>query len=79
MRILDDESDKKLDTVSIFLTKNEARQLVAYLNALLQNPQLHHQHLSSDDYKKEVTVCVYDEKKLEGFHQRAIKLIEKDE
>ena len=62
MRILDDESDKKLDNVSIFLTKEEAVQLRGYLNQLLDNPKLQHSHLSSSDYQKEITICLYDVK-----------------
>lgn len=78
MRILDDESDKKLDNVSIFLTKEEAMQLRGYLNQLLDNPALQHAHLSNVDYQKEITVCLYDEKKLEKFNKRVIRLIEED-
>ena len=79
MRILDDNADKKLDTISIFLTKEEAVQLRGYLNQLIDKPKMQHAHLSSEDYQKEMTVCIYDEKDLEGFHPRSIKLIEKDE
>lgn len=68
-----------MDNVSLFLTKKEAIQLQGYLNQLLDNPKLQHAHLSSEDYQKEITVCLYDEKDLEGFHPRAIKLIEEDE
>ena len=78
MRILDDESDKKLDNVSIFLTKEEAIQLRGYINQLLEKPESQHAHLSSKDYKKEITICVYDEKCLERFHPRSIKLIQED-
>ena len=79
MRILDDESDKKLDSVSIFLTKEEAIQLRGYLTQLLDNSKLQHSHLSSADCQKEITICLYDEKHLENFHSRSIKLIQKDE
>lgn len=78
MRILDDESDKKLDNISIFLTKEEAVQLRGYLNQLLNNPKLQHSHLSSGDYQKEITICLYDEKNLENFNQRSVKLIKED-
>lgn len=78
MRILDDDSDKKLDNVSIFLTQEEAIQLRGYLNHLLDNPKLQHSHLSSSDYKKEITICVYDDQKLENLNQRSIKLIKED-
>ncbi|MEL7432193.1 MAG: hypothetical protein AAGI90_06705 [Chlamydiota bacterium] len=79
MRILDEQSDKKLDTISIFLTEEEAVQLRGYLDQIIDNPKLQHAHLSSEDYKKEITICIYDKKDLEGFHPRSIKLIEKDE
>lgn len=79
MRILDENADKKLDAVTLFLTKEEALQLRSDLDHLLAKPKLNHTHLSSEDYQKENTVCIYDEKDLEGFHPRAIKLIEKDE
>ena len=78
MRILDEESDKKLDNVSIFLNKEEAVQLRCYLNQLLDNPKLQHSHLSSSDYQKEITICLYDEKNLENFNERSIKLIRED-
>jgi hypothetical protein len=78
LRILDDDSDKKLDNASIFLTKEEAVQLRGYLNQLLDNPKLQHRHLSSTDYQKEITICLYDEKNLENLNQRSIKLIKED-
>lgn len=78
MRILNDESDKKLDNISIFLTKEEIVQLRGYLNQLLDNPKLQHCHLSSADYQKEITICLYDEKNLENLNQRSIKLIKED-
>lgn len=78
MRILDDESDKKLDTVTLFLTKEEILQLRSDLDHLIAKPKLNHAHLSSEDYKKEITVCVYDEEDLQGFHPRSIKLIKED-
>ena len=79
MRILDDEADKKLDSIGIFLTREEAIQLRAYLNQLLDNPKLQHAHLSANDYQKEVTVCLYDEKNLSNFDERSKKLILNDE
>lgn len=45
MRILDDKSDKKLDTVTLFLTQEEALQLTSDLHQLLAKPKLHHTHL----------------------------------
>lgn len=79
MRILDNESDKKLDNVSMFLTKEEAVQLRGYLNQLLDNPALQHSHLSSADYQKEITICLYTEDNLSTFDERSKNLILNDE
>mgnify|MGYP001559443878 CR=1 FL=1 len=76
--MLDDESDKKLDRVSIFLTIEEAKQLQSYLNKLLASPETQHAHLSSNDYQKEITICLYDNKNFINLHPRAIKLIKED-
>ena len=78
MRILDDESNKKLDNVSFFLTEQEAIQLHSDLQELITNRKKHHAHISSDDYQKEITICIYDEKNLSGFHDRAKTLIRED-
>ena len=78
MRILDGESDKKLDNVSIFLTAEEALQLRSYLDQLLENPKLQHSHLSSADYQKEITICVYDIQNLNHFDKRTKKLLKED-
>jgi len=78
MRILNDDSNEKLDTVSFFLTKQEAVQLHSDLEALIADPTKQHTHISSDDYQKEITVCIYDEKDLSGFHERAKTLILED-
>jgi hypothetical protein len=79
MRILDDKSDKKLDAVSIFLTKKEAIQLRGYLNQLLINPGLQHFHLPSSDFQKEITICLYTEDNLATLDERSKKLILNDE
>ena len=79
MRILDEVNDKKIDAISLFLTKEETLQMAGYLEEMLANPDCHHVHLSSDDYQKEVTLCMYDQKKLDDFHPRAKRLILEDE
>jgi hypothetical protein len=80
MHILDDETDKKLNCITIFLTKNEAQQLFGYAKQLLEElSSSDHYHLSSEDYQKEITICLYDTNKLEGFNPRVQKLILQDE
>ncbi|QVL57765.1 MAG: hypothetical protein KFB93_01435 [Simkaniaceae bacterium] len=78
MRILNDDSNEKLNNVSFFLTKQEAIQLHSDLQALIADPSKQHTHISSDDYQKEITVCIYDEKDLSGLHERVKNLILED-
>ncbi len=81
MRIFDDEGDKKLDMVSLFLTREEALQLESYLKQFL-NKEIDkglHFHLSSENYQKEITICIYDPKNTNKLHPRAQKLITYDE
>ncbi len=79
MRILDDEFDKKLDSVMLLLTRGEMRQLIGYAEQLLEDPNCDHVHLSDEDYKKEVTLCIYDPSTIQNFDARTQKLILKDE
>ena len=77
MRILDDELDKKLDIVSLFLTEIEIRHLIGYLKQLLDK-KIDHAHLMSEDYQKEITVCIYDTINSQKFSPRVEKLIRED-
>ncbi len=81
MRISDDISNKKLDNITLFLTEGEALQLASYLKQLLEKPKEKglHFHLSSEDYQKEITVCIYNPENITEFHPRAQKLIIDDE
>jgi hypothetical protein len=78
MRILDEENDRRLNHVTIFLTKAEAIELQACVKNILSEPASHHEHLPDREHKKEITVCIYDENKLDGFSERARKLINED-
>jgi hypothetical protein len=69
---------QKLDGVGLYLIREEAIQLQSYLEQLLADPGMHHAHLSSYDYQKEVTVSIYDVANLEGFDERSKKLIKED-
>lgn len=78
MRILDCDNDRKLDEVLLFLTLSEARELRDSLKQLIESPMGNHSHISNEDFQKEITVCIYDEKKLVGFSERFKKLILED-
>lgn len=75
MRILDNESDKKIDSVMLFLTKTELQQLIGYATQLLEKPSADHHHLSSEDYQKEITLSIYDPENVVNFSPRVQKLI----
>lgn len=81
MRISDDISNKKLDRITLFLTESEAAQLESYLKQFLEKPKDKglHFHLSSEDYQKEITVCIYNPENISALHHRAQKLIRNDE
>lgn len=79
MRILDNETDKKLDSVMLFLTRTELQQLLGYATQLLEKPSCDHCHLTNDDYQKEITICIYEPGKANNFDKRTQKLIECDE
>ena len=79
MRMIDDDSSKKLDNITLFLTMAEAKQLRGALNAVIEEPtDANHRHVSSADYQKEITVCIYDPENLAGFNERSKKLILED-
>ncbi len=79
MRILDNISDKSLKNVILYLTFEEASELRDSLDELLEKPLHNHAHVSSEDYQKEVTVCIYDVNNLQGFDERSKSLIINDE
>lgn len=80
MRMLDEVSDRKLDRVTLYLTRAEAQELRDSLGSILANPRGNHAHVSSNDHQKELTVCVYDDATLDGygFNERSKKLIRED-
>lgn len=81
MRISDDISNKKIDKLILLLTKEEILQLEDYLKQFInksKNDGLHF-HLSSEDYRKEITVCIYNPDNIKALHHRAQMLIRNDE
>ena len=78
MRILDAATDRSCDRITCFLTRSEASELRDALDALLTGPAEHHQHVPSEDFKKEITVCVYSLGDLTVFDHRSRLLIEED-
>ena len=80
MYIIDEDANKKIDSVIIILNKNEIQQLLGYAKQLLEEvPSSDHYHLSSDDYKKEITICMYNSESINQLHPEIQKLINENE
>jgi hypothetical protein len=77
MRIYDEDDDKALENVSLFLTVEEAKEMIDTLEGLILQAKntATHAHLNDGDYEHEITVTIYDENKLDGLHERIKKLI----
>lgn len=70
-----------MNNAIIYLTSEEAWEIKDALDGLLSSKQkLDHEHVPdrANDFKREITLCIYDEQDLEGFHPRAVKLIKED-
>lgn len=79
MRILDEISDKPLANIILYLTFSEASELRDSIDLILKKPINNHAHIPSEDFQKEITVCIYDPLNLKGFNERSITLIGNDE
>ena len=78
MRILDEDADRAINWITLYLTPSEAGELRDSLEVLLTRPADNHAHVPNQDYSKEITVCIYDPADLGTFSQRARRLIVED-
>lgn len=76
MKILNEDENKSLDQVTIYLTLAEAQELRDSLESLLSNPIGHHEHIPNNDFSKELTVCIYDLNDIEQFNEQSKKIIQ---
>lgn len=65
-----------LRNITVYLTPAEATQMIGYLEQLLAEPDQHHFHLNDDEYRREITLTVYQADDLEHYDERSKKLIE---
>jgi hypothetical protein len=79
MRILDMDSDKKVDRVTILLTRDEAEQLRRAVTNVLTDSGYDHDHVIPEDLQKEIIIAIYDEADLCSFNERCQGLILRDE
>ena len=80
MRILDEDNDKAIKSVTILLTLLEAIELRDDLDKMLQKEHLYnHTHINDIEYKHEITVAIYNTNEIESYNERIKKVILKDE
>ena len=81
MIILDEDTNKSLNNITILLTKNETMQMIGYLEELLLNTeQNEHYHLNNDNFTKEITMSLYDKNGcIENFNDKYKKIILADD
>lgn len=81
MRIYNEDTDKKVNKVILYLTPDEAQELKDSLELIINNSEKHHhEHIPDreDDFKREITVCIYRKENLSSFDERSKKLILND-
>ncbi|MCL2694758.1 MAG: hypothetical protein FWE69_00340 [Clostridiales bacterium] len=79
MRILDYDSDTALKNVTLFLALNEAKELKDALEYLMSDFQsFNHAHITDAEYVHEITIATHDETDIDGFSERAKKIIQED-
>ena len=79
MRFMDEDREESTNEVVIILTVPEAGELRDRTKQLLyRRAPLDHEHIDDEDYKKEITVSIYDVHPVDGYHPRFRKLILED-
>jgi len=76
MRILDETRDNSVDRATLLLTRSEAQELLDSLKSLIADGKGQHAHVPSEDYKKEISIAIYEPGNPEGFNQRCQRLIQ---
>ena len=82
MRILHRDTNQVFDDMEIFLTMEEANELIAHLSGLIEQPEYGHVHVFGDEKDgvlyKELTIAIYTEDNLDEFDDQSQKLILED-
>lgn len=74
MRILNLDTNEKINQATIYLTNSEAKELKDSLDNLLQNNS-QHEHISDESYQTEITVCIYEKDNLKEFDASSRKVV----
>jgi len=75
MYIYDSDSDRTIDDVVLYLTIEEASELYDGLAKIIEKPRGNHTHVSSDDYQRELTVCIYRKEDIDTFDDKSQQIL----
>jgi len=78
MRLLNEDTEASFSRLTLLLTRAEASELRDSLESILQTGA-GHQHIPSEDDKKEITVAIYDDSDIGRFNERSQRLIREDQ
>lgn len=76
MRIRDNDRDVEVRNGTLFVTRAEAEEIRESLAMLLEFGGNTHDHISTDDFQRELTVCLYEEGGQNAeLNERALRLL----
>lgn len=79
MRLLNNDSNKKMDDITILLTHEEICELRDAINEILESEQTgYHSHINDATYTKEITIAIYNDENVKYFNERCQTLIMED-
>lgn len=75
MRIYDQENDRLLPAVTIYLTPDEMHELADSARDLYEHPEHHHSHVVNRDCTVEVTIAVYTRENWDQFDDKSREIL----
>ena len=78
MKIYDRKNKIILNSVTLYLTPNEAAELAFDANDLSENPQKHHSHITDKNLKTEIIISVYTKDNIDQFDEESKRIIDHD-
>jgi hypothetical protein len=76
MRLLDDDRDVEVENATLFVTAAEAEEMMSHLARLIELGGVAHSHISTEDFQRELTVCLYEEGgENSELNQRSLRLL----
>jgi hypothetical protein len=75
MRILVHDTDSPARKITLYLTRLEGQELADSLSAMLERGMPTHEHVNDQEYRHEVTVCLYDDQSVGTLDERSQQVI----